>query len=536
MDILSFITGVLADDRFAANLIAFYSMVVATVIGSLVLRRVLVRSGGALMQSTHMDWLNAVGEEAGRRLRSLLFWVTFLAVFGIAAAGVAYHLGGRDVRQDLGRWYERLTAEEVVRFAGSLGLLAALLVGTRFLVWAIRRGLPLAESSLMSLIEPGGNRQTWQRWFLLLERYLVTATRLLALWAAARVVGLDAMATVVLGFLLRVLSILAVARLLTLAWRGLARMLAEAGDHHLGQGAFKHYWERITRLLFPFGERCFEAAVYVSAASLCVRELQFIAFVADFGPRIVQCIGILFSTRVLIELSQVLLNEAFGMYAVSQTDQKGRTLVPLLQSVCQYVLYLGSAIVMLGVLGVDTRPILAGAGILGLAVGLGAQNLVTDLVSGFFILFENQYLVGDYVQIGDACGTVEAVGIRLTQIRDGQGKLHIIPNGQIKGVVSCSKGYINAVVDVQVPEGTNLEGVFRAMALAGQRLRASRAEVLADTEILGLVSWDTSHMTVRAVTKVQPGMHAIMESEYRRFLRQVFDEEAAASRAAPRAA
>ena len=83
---------------------------------------------------------------------------------------------------------------------------------------------------------------------------------------------------------------------------------------------------------------------------------------------------------------------------------------------------------MLGVLGVDTRPILAGAGILGLAGGLGAQSLVTDVVSGFFILFENQYLVGDVVRVGDADGRVEAVSIRHTQIRDEQGKLFIIPN------------------------------------------------------------------------------------------------------------
>ena len=175
---------------------------------------------------------------------------------------------------------------------------------------------------------------------------------------------------------------------------------------------------------FPFGQRCFEAAVYVYAASLSVRELAFIAFVADYGPRVVLCIAIFFGCRVVIELIQVLLHEAFGLYDEKQADdQKGRTLVPLLQSVCRYALYFGSAVMTLGVLGLDTRPILAGAGLLGLAVGLGAQSLVTDFVSGFFILFEGQFLVGDDVQIGDAAGRVEAVGIRHTQIRDGQGKL-----------------------------------------------------------------------------------------------------------------
>src|SRR5260370_36028406 len=99
---------------------------------------------------------------------------------------------------------------------------------------------------------------------------------------------------------------------------------------------------------------------------------------------------------------------------------------------------------MLGALGVQTAPILAGAVIVGLAVGLGAQGLVTDLVSGFFILFENQYLVGDYVQIGDANGGVEAVGIPLTQSPDGHGKLAIIPNAQDKGAITYSEATSNA--------------------------------------------------------------------------------------------
>ncbi|HZT83056.1 MAG TPA: mechanosensitive ion channel family protein, partial [Gemmataceae bacterium] len=306
----------------------------------------------------------------------------------------------------------------------------------------------------------------------------------------------------------------------------------DLGTRYLGRGRPQRYWERVVRL-FPFGERCFEAAVYILTASRAVGELHFIAVVADFGPRLVECIAIFFGTRVLIELSHVLLHEAFGLFdPEAEQNQKGRTLVPLMHSVCQYVLYFGSAVVMLGVLGVDTRPILAGAGILGLAVGLGAQSLVTDVVSGFFILFENQYLVGDYVKIGDATGVVEAVGIRVTQVRDGQGKLHLIPNGQIKGVVNYSKGFVNAVVDVRLPAGGDLEGLFRAMAEAGRRLRQARREVLADTEVHGLVDLGASDMTVRAVTKVQPGTHETMANEYRRLLKQALDEASRPARAA----
>jgi small-conductance mechanosensitive channel len=225
-------------------------------------------------------------------------------------------------------------------------------------------------------------------------------------------------------------------------------------------------------------------------------------------------------------LLHVLLHEAFGLCNEHHPlNQKGRTLVPLLHSIGQYLLYFGSVVAMLGVFQIDSTPILAGAGILGLAVGLGAQTLVTDLVSGFFILFENQYLVGDYVQIGEAHGVVEEVAMRTTHIRDGNGKLHIIPNGQIKGVISYSKGYVNAVVDYKVPVGSDLESVFRAMKEAGEHLRQERPEVLAPTEIHGLVDLGTSDMTVRAVTRVHPGTHGVMQSEYRRLLKHVLDQQ-----------
>lgn len=515
-----------ADGRFDANLLVFYGLMVATVLTWLALRRLLIQGSKRLAHWTRLRWLDQLGEEASRRARTFLFWLSLAVLALICVGGITYHWAGGDVRKDLLSWYEQLTAEELF-FLGvkAVGLVLLVLAGW-VAGWVVRRGRPILAKQVEHWVGKTEHVKAWRRWMDLLERYLRTAFRLLTLWAAARVVGLAGLAAV-LGFLLRIVTILALARLLTLTFRNASRPLASLGDRYLAKNYLQYYWEPIKRLI-PFGVSCLEAAVYITAASLCVAELHFIDMIADFGPKIVTCIGILFGTRVLIELLQVLLNQAFGLYHENRhLDSKGRTLVPLLYSVCQYVLYFGSGVVMLGVLGIDTRPILAGAGILGLAVGLGAQNLVTDVVSGFFILFENQYLVGDFVQIGDAQGIVEAVGIRLTQVRDGEGKLHIIPNGQIKGVVNYSKGYVNAVVDVRVPSGSDLEGVFRAMTEAGRRLRHSHPEVLADTEIQGLVELSSSEMTIRAVTKVRPGNHRSIQNEYRRLLKQLFDEQKA---------
>jgi moderate conductance mechanosensitive channel len=514
-----------SDGRLLANLIAIHIVVLAFLGVSIGLRWLVTRATARLARNSGNDRLKKFSEELSRYSYNVLFWVTIIAIALTTLGGITFHFVGHDVRHELRAWYHSLTADDLIHFGGALAGLAMVAIVTFGIIRMVRQLLPLLQSYALGRFGHPRNEATLQRWFRLFESSVILGIRLGAVWVGCQVVGLGKWSDEVFAFTLRVISIIALARLMTLACRATSHVIADHGNRHLAHTPLRRYWERICRL-FPFGERCFDAAVYVSATSLVIAEFHFIPMVVDFGPRLVQCIGIFFCTRVFIELLQVLLNEAFGMYKEeSEIDQKGRTLVPLIHSMCQYVLYFGSVVVMLGVLGVDTRPILAGAGILGLAVGLGAQSLVTDVVSGFFILFENQYLVGDYVQINDAQGTVEEVGMRVTKIRDGKGKLYIIPNGQIKGVVSYSKGYVNAVVDVKMPAGSDLEGHFRAMKEAGRRLRQQFTEVLADTDIHGLVEWSSSDMTIRAVTKVKPGTHGHMQSEYRRLLKQVFDEK-----------
>jgi small conductance mechanosensitive channel len=520
----------LADGRVSANLLTFYGLIVVAILAGLVTRALLAHGRSRLTSLKGFRWLETIGQEAVRRLRLLTTWLTLAVSLVLVLGGIAYHKAGRDIRQDIDVWSQSLTTGDLLVAGEMMGIVIALILVSWLGVRAIRRIRPGLQTTAIRWVGGAENAEDIQRWFSFLQAVLVAEVRLLALDGICRALGLGMVSMMELFVV--VVAVLAGARLLTLACKIISQPMVDYGERYLGRGHFRHYWERVVRLV-PFGQHCFEAAIYVVAATRCAHELEIFTALAGFGPKIVHCIVILMGTRVLIEFLQVLLNEAFGFYRTDRRiDSHIRTLVPLLHSVCQYVLYFGSAIVMLGTLGIQTAPILAGAGIVGLAVGLGAQGLVTDVVSGFFILFENQYLVGDYVQIGDASGTVEAVGIRLTQIRDGYGKLHIIPNGQVKGVVNYSKGYVNAVVDLKVPAGTDLESVFRAMHEAGRRLRQSRKEVLEDTQVHGLIDLGSSDMTVRAVTKVLPGTHGSMQNEYRRLLKQVFDQNPSTPRLA----
>src|ERR1043165_728382 len=398
----------LNDERLLANLIGIHVVLAVVLFVSIVFRKLLKNGGEQFVRWTGLHWLDGISKEAVKAMRSLLFWCTVtLMIVSVASTGL-YHASGHDIRKDLRTWMEELSSAHLFTLSTMAGKLVLLALSVTMVFRILRRvrvfcevyvhhHLPRhvhpetapheASTRLLPFGEtPHAERRqhlegTIKRWFLLLQRFGMAIPLLAGLWLAGHIIGFheaDAWAHLVL----RILAYYMVARLLTLGCRTMFHVFANIGNRYFEKGHLHRYWERIVRL-FPFGERCFEAAVWIFAASQCAEALSFIAFIATFGTGIVQCIGIFFGTRVAIELLHVFINEAFGMYETEDqpADQKGQTLVPLLESLSLYVLYFGSVLMMLRVFQIDTTPILAGAGVIGLAVGLGAQNFVTDLVS-----------------------------------------------------------------------------------------------------------------------------------------------------------
>ncbi len=539
------------DERLLANLVAVHLVLGLILVVSVVVRKVLLHGGNSLVRWTGLHWLDHVGQEANRRVRTLMFWTTLLAMVSAVATGIVYHVAGRDARADFTEWYQHLTGAEILAWGLTLGKLAILAVTVQFAMSLVRGAMHWLERHAFYWLhisthgtapapaspapitdaEKAHQEETVHHWFHLLERFCLAAIVLVGLWIGGIVLAWGA-AALAAEYVLAFLTIIMLARLATLASRSVFHALEHLSQRHMETSPFRRYWERLLHM-FPFGQKCFEGAVYIFAATQAMALFDKLAQLGEYGDRAVGCIGIFFVTRMVLELLHTLINEAFGMYEEdAPADQKNLTLVPLLQSVVQYAVYFASFVVMLHVLKLPTEPILAGAGIIGLAGALGAQSLITDLVSGFFILFENQYLVGDVVQISDAQGRVEAISIRSTQVRDETGKLFIIPNGQVKNVVNYSKGYVNAVVDYKAPTSNSLDQLMADMSEAGRRLKKLRREVLAETIVKGLVDLTPGEMTIRAITKVQPGAHQAMQIEYRRLLKQVLDERQAVAKAA----
>src|SRR6185312_13706469 len=195
--------------------------------------------------------------------------------------------------------------------------------------------------------------------------------------------------------------------------------------------------------------------------------------VIAWGPRLIEGIGLFFLGRAVIELGH--LEIARRMLPDEGLDEMARrrraTMAPIVRSAFSYAVYFATAVAILASLGFNPMPFLAGAGILGLVIGFGAQSLINDVVSGFFILFENTFLVGDAIEAAGAKGVVEAIEFRTTKIRDSDGRMHIVRNGDIKQVINYSKEYALAVVTFDVSYQAELAQVFAVLREAGERVR-----------------------------------------------------------------
>ena len=190
-------------------------------------------------------------------------------------------------------------------------------------------------------------------------------------------------------------------------------------------------------------------------------------------------------------------------------SQRARTIGSVLRSGTTLVVYGVAATLVLGELGINLGPIIASAGILGIALGFGAQNLVKDFLSGMFMMVEDQYGVGDIVDLGEANGTVEAVGLRVTTLRDTNGTVWYVRNGEVLRVGNSSQGYSVALVDLLVGHHADISATVELAGRTAAELTAEGSvlapDVLEPPEVLGVESINTDGVTLRITTKVQAG-------------------------------
>jgi len=204
--------------------------------------------------------------------------------------------------------------------------------------------------------------------------------------------------------------------------------------------------------------------------------------------------------------------------------QRARTLDPLLTNVTKYVVAFIVGMVALQELGIDVRALMVSAGVVGLAISLGAQGLIKDVITGFSILFEGLIVVGDVVEVGSHVGVVESVGLRITKIRKFTGELRIVPNSDLAAFGHHTAGWARALVEVGIPRDRDVDHALSVLEAVGRTFReAHRERVLEPPVAEGIVRFGENEMVLRLHVRVDAVEKSALELELRRRVKEALE-------------
>ena len=259
---------------------------------------------------------------------------------------------------------------------------------------------------------------------------------------------------------------------------------------------------------------------------LLARLLRLEGPVVALVARIVVIVATLILTvvayRIVSHLIERVLRPLDGAADYPQKVQRARTLDPLLKSAALYLLTFVALMVILREVGIDIQAILVSAGVVGLAIGLGAQSLIKDVITGFFLLFEGLIAVGDVIEIGNQVGTVEAIGLRVTQIRTLRGAVRVVPNGELTQFANYNRGWARAVVDVGVAWEEDVRRALETLETVGRSWARETGLALEAPEVQGVVRFGDAEIVLRLQVKVPPARRDEVENDLRQRIIEAF--------------
>jgi len=252
----------------------------------------------------------------------------------------------------------------------------------------------------------------------------------------------------------------------------------------------------------------------------------------DIAPVVARVVTIILTVSAILVAYRIILR-TLERWLTPRPDEerspfhlvRSRTLVSLLMNLTHWFFGFILLVTVLRELGVDVRALLVSAGVVGVALGLGAQSLVKDIITGFFILFEGLIAVGDTVEAGGYRGTIEAIGIRVTKLRLLDGSLRVIPNGELTSFTNFSAGWARVMVDVAVSKDIPVEQALTVLRQVGEEWASASGAALEPPEAQGIIKFSGDNMVLRLIAKVDPTRRFDAEVELRRRIKDAFDRE-----------
>lgn len=246
-----------------------------------------------------------------------------------------------------------------------------------------------------------------------------------------------------------------------------------------------------------------------------------------FGAGVIaaQIIGILIAFVLVRAVGKKLINRFFDKLLIKGDVTKGRalTLQSLSENLFSYALLFILITTLFNIFGLSVASLIAGAGIIGLAIGFGAQGLVSDVVTGFFLLLEKQLDVNDYVTVGSMDGIVEAVGLRTTKIRSFDGTLNYIPNRDIMTVSNHSRGNMRALVDIGISYDENIDEAMAVIQATCAHVAAEDVGIVEGPDVIGVQAFGASDVTLRVIAKAKNGEQWAVERHLRKAIKEALD-------------
>ena len=250
--------------------------------------------------------------------------------------------------------------------------------------------------------------------------------------------------------------------------------------------------------------------------------------IRSFGIILLKTIGVIILAKIVINVGRPLIDHAFtnqSHHGPLITQRRKITLTSLLKSVLVYVVYFLAGIMILDNFGIQTTSILAGVGVLGLAISFGAQSLIKDIITGFFIMFEDQYSVGEWVTVSGVFGEVLELGLRTTKVKEWTGQLHTIPNGEIGLVTNFSRGEMLALVTIGIAYEEDINRAIEVLEKEGEKAAAELETVTDKPTVQGVTELADSSVNIRTFCRTIPGEQWAVERELRRRFKLALDRE-----------
>ena len=242
----------------------------------------------------------------------------------------------------------------------------------------------------------------------------------------------------------------------------------------------------------------------------------------DSVGKIVSSAIIIFISMLILKISKITLKRV-GLKE-SMNQRRKRTVARVTRSITKYVVGILTILIVLSVWGVNVAPAVAGLGILGLVIGLGAQKFINDLISGFFIVFEHHFDVGDKIEVQGFKGEVIDIGLKTTKIKNWKNEIKILSNGEINNLINFSKEFSIAVVEFGIAYTEDVQATIDLLNRELPLMRKDYPEIVEDPKVLGVINLSNSSVDMRVIAKTLNEQHYAIERELRKRIKNILDD------------